>query len=273
MKHFIATVSVSLVLPGIALSYGQAAAGGGGGRAAAAGVGIRGSATASGATATPTGRVAPAGVPTAQAATAGTTFSSPASGGQLVTGGQTIAPATPGGTLNPGQISAPPPHIVGRTFERIPLVGAPTDTVVNPGAPQPTFNFPPASRLSQPVVRNTGIGGQFDSGLPEAALFPRGNPVTVGNTDGVDFGSVQDIAAEPVVINLPPGARVVRNAAGVAEVGVAPVGVVTPTIVPNTGAGLGPTFESSASRSSTQPIRPQPIQPSPAPRNAPIAPR
>ena len=269
MKLFIATLSVSMVLPGIALSnYGQAAAGGG---AAAGGAGIRGSATASGATAAPTGRVAPAGVPTAQAATAGSTFNSPAAGGQLVTGGQTIAPgtATPAGTLNPGQISASPPHIVGRTFDRVPLVGAPTDTVIDPAAPQPTFRFPPPSTLPQSVVTNTGIGGQFDSGLPEAALFPRGNPVGVGNTVGTNFGGIRAVAPEPVVINLPPGARITTNSFGVAEVGTAPAPVVTPTIVPvPENTGRGPTFDSSSSRSSTQPI-----QPSAPPRNAPIAPR
>jgi hypothetical protein len=269
MKLFIATLSVSMVLPGIALSnYGQAAAGGG---AAAGGAGIRGSATASGATAAPTGRVAPAGVPTAQAATAGSTFNSPASGGQLVTGGQTIAPpatATPAGTLNPGQISASPPHIIGRTFDRVPLVGAPTDTVIDPAGPQPTFRFPPPSTLPQAVVTNTGIGGQFDSGLPEAALFPRGNPVGVGNTVGTNFGGTRAVSPEPVVVNLPPGARITTNAFGAAEIGVPPVGVVTPTVVP-ANTGRGPTFDSSSSRSSTQPI----IQPNAPPRNAPIAPR
>src|SRR5688572_21325314 len=144
MKLFIATLSVSMVLPGIALStYGQAAAGGG--AAAAGGGGIRGSATASGAIGAPTGRVAPAGVPTA-----GSTFSTPAAGGQLVTGGQTIAPSAAAGPVNPGQITAVPQQIVGRTFDRVPIVGAPTDTVIDPAAPQPTFRFPPASTLSQP---------------------------------------------------------------------------------------------------------------------------
>ena len=277
MKFLIATVSVSLVLPCIPLSnYGQAAGGGSaaGGGVASRGAGgvtsrgsavIRGSATASGATAAPTGRIAPAGVP--QASIAGRTLSSPATG-QLVTGGHTIAPSAAAGPVNPGQITAVPPYVVGRTFDRVPIVGAPTDTVIDPAAPQPTFRFPPASTLPQSVVENTGIGGQFDSGLPEAATFPRGNPVGVGNTVGIDFGNVQAVAPEPVVINLPPGARIVRNASGVAEVGVAPVAAVTPTIVPNTGTGLGPTFESSSSRSSTQPV-----QPSPAPRNAPIVPR
>ena len=267
MKVFIATVSVSLALPGLAVSNlnAQAAAGGG---AAAGGASVRGSATASGATAAPTGRTAPSGVLAGQAATPGTTLSSPASG-QLVTGGQTIAPGTPQGTLNPGQISAAPPNIVGRTFDRIPIVGAPTDTVIDPSRTQPTFRFPPQSTLPQSVVTNTGVGGQFDSGLPDAAVFPPGNPVRVGNTVGTNFGRVFAVSPDPVAVELPPGARIVTNAFGVPEVGVAPVVVPAPAIVP-ADTGRGPTFESSSSRSSTQPQVPQR---SATPRNAPIAPR
>ncbi len=268
MKVFIATVSMSLALPGLAVldSNAQAAARGGG--AAAGGAAVRGSATASGATAAPTGRIAPSGAIAGQAATPGSGLSSPASG-QLVTGGQTIAPGTPGGTLNPGQISATPPNINGRTFDRVPIVGAPTDTVVDPSRPQPTFRFPPDSTLPQSVVTNTGVGGQFDSGLPDAAVFPPGSPVRVGNTVGTNFGRALGVASEPVVVNLPPGARIVTNAFGVPEVGVAPVVVAPPAIVP-ADTGRGPTFESSSSRSSTQPQVPQRSAP---PRSAPIAPR
>jgi hypothetical protein len=274
MKVILAIVSISLALPGLAVSnsFAQAAAGGGGGAAGGAGAGgagIRGSATASGATAAPTGRIAPTGVLAGQAATPGTAALSSPAAGQLVTGGQTIAPGTSQGTLNPGQLSATPPNINGRTFDRVPIVGAPTDTVIDPSRAQPTFQFPPESTLPQSVVTNTGVGGQFDSGLPDAAIFPPGEPVRVGNTVGANFGSTLGVAPEPVVVDLPPGARITTNAFGVPEVGVAPVVVAPPAIVP-ADTGRGPTFESSSSRSSTQPQVPRQSAP---PRNAPIAPR
>ena len=288
MKLFLATVTISLALPGLELSrtaFAQAAGGAGGGAGggrggAAVGGAIgtaRGASTASGSIAGPTGRVAPAGVPAGQTAIQPGASVSPANAGQIATPGT----ATPLGTLNPGGISATPPANVGRTFDRTQIGGAPTDTIIDPAVTQPTFRFPPASTLGEPVVPG-GVVGDVNSSLPtsiagnpvsagNAAVTVGNAPVTVGNTVGAGVGSVPvRVPAEPVAINLPPGARIVTTPSGVAEIGTPTVGVVVPTIVPTNSAGRGPTFDSSTARSSG--AARQPIRPTAPPRSAPIVP-
>lgn len=293
MKLFLATVTISLALPGLELSrttFAQAAAGAGG-AAGGAGVGAaaggrgggaigaaRGASTASGSIAGPTGRVAPAGVPAAQSAIQpGASISTPNSG-QVAT----PATGTPVGTLNPGGITASPPQTAGRTFDRSTIGGAPTQTIIDPNTTQPTFRFPPATTLPQPVVPG-GVAGDVNSSLPTSvagnpvsvgnAPIAVGNaPVTVGNTVGAaNVGTLPvRVPTEPVAIDLPPGARITRDAFGVAEIGTPTVGVAVPTIVPTNSVGRGPTFDSSAARSSS--ATREPIRPTAPPRSAPIVP-
>jgi hypothetical protein len=280
MKVILATVTISLALPGLDLStttfaQGSGAAGGARGGATVGGsVGTaRGSSIATGAIGSPTGRIAPVGVTAGQSVVQpGASVATPGAG-QIATPGT----ATPIGPINPGGISATPPQTVGRTFERATIGGGPTDTIIDPAATQPTFRFPPASTLRQPFFTNGGVGGPFDSGLP-ASSSVAGNPVsvgnvpvTVGNTVGGNFSSVPvRVPPEPVAINLPPGTRITTNAFGAAVLGTPPVQAVTPTIIPTNSVGRGPTFESSTARSSG--VTREPIRPTAPPRSAPIVP-
>ncbi|MGZ8901465.1 MAG: hypothetical protein ACXW3Z_15345 [Limisphaerales bacterium] len=262
------------------MSLAQATGGAAAGAAAGGSVGTaRGTTTSSGSIAGPTGRVNPGGVSAAQSAiqpgasvnSAGASVTSPGAG-QIGTPGT----STPVGTINPGGITAAPLQNVGRTFDRATIGGGPTETIIDPAATQPTFRFPPASTLPQGVVTNSGVGGQFDSGLP-ASKSVAGNPVGVGNAPvsagntvvGGNFGSVR-VPSEPVVINLPPGTRIRTNAFGVAELGTPTVGVAVPTIIPTNSVGRGPTFDSSRARS-LEGTR-EPIRPTAPPRSAPIVP-
>lgn len=264
MKRILATVTISLALPGLDLStttFAQASGGAAGGAAGGSAGATRGASTASGTIAGPTGRVAPGGV------TAGQTAIQP--GASLTTQPSII---------NPGGISATPPQTVGRTFERTTTIGGtPADTIIDPVAPQPTF--PSASTLPQPILPNSGVGTISANGSVAGNPVSVGNaPVTVGNTPvrvgnivGANVGTAAvRVPPETVAINLPPGARITTNAFGAAVVGTPPVGAVTPTIVPTNSVGRGPVFDSSTARSSG--ATREPIRPNAVPRNAPIVP-
>ena len=216
MKVLLTAVSISLALPVFTPAFAQAARGG-------AGAGAAGSATARSAGAS---TVSPTGNLSGRAGfAAGPALSAPA-GGNIATPGT----ATPVGP-NSG-ISATPPAVNGRTFDRATIGGGPTDTIVDPNARQPVFRFPPASTLPQGAVTNTGVG---NPGFPDATTFPPGNPVRVGNTVGANFGAVLTNTAprEAVAVDLPPGARLTTNRFGVTIAGVptAPEAVVAPPVV------------------------------------------
>ncbi len=148
--------------------------------------------------------------------------------------------ATPVGTLNPGGLAAQPPIAVGRTFDRPIIGGGPTPTVVDPTGVQPTFRFPPSSTLPTPVITNTTTVG---AGRFPASTFPPG-PVSVGGTANANTGAGLPTAVprEPVAINLPPGARIATNSAGVSEV-LGPQPVLVPTNI-----GRAPGLESGIDR-------------------------
>ena len=234
MNAVLATVTVSVALSAVQFSpvFGQAARGGG------AGSSLGGNAITPG---TP--------------ARGGTAPSSAAIG--------TPGTGTPVGPVNPGGITAIPPQVTGRTFERSTIGGGPTDTIINPAAPQPTFRFPPSSTLTQPIITNFGVG-QFESGFPPVSAG--GNaPVTVGNTVGAGgAGAATNIRpVEPVAINLPPGARITTNAFGVPEIGFPPVTVPIAT----NAVGSSPGVQSSTVR--VAPVTPVPVAPVRVPTTVP----
>ena len=240
MNVVLATVSVSVALFSVQFSpaFGQARGGGSAGSGSIAGPSLNAGAPATAAAAPSTGAGASAAVGT------------PGTG-------------TPIGTVNPGGITATPPQVAGRTFERSTISGGPTDTIIDPAAPQPTFRFPPSSTLSQPIVTNFGVG-QFPPGFPPSASVAGNAPVTVGNTVGTNMSGVFPIRpVEPVAINLPPGARITTNAFGVPEIGLPPVSV---PIVTN-AVGSSPGVQSSTVR--VAPVTPPPIAPVQVPTTVP----
>ena len=269
MKVIVSAVAVSCAIAGFDYSVLAQARGGGAGGASGArggsisvgpGVGASagvGSSAVSGSTA-----VRPSGSLATGSQTVGTALSTPVGGtitpqGTLGNIGPSTAGATPVGPLNPGGITGIPPQTAGRTFDRSIIGGAPVATSVDPANPQPPFRFPPASQTLQPFATQNDLVDR--SGIPNGAAFA---PVTVGNTVGADFGrTLTTRTPEPIAINLPPGARVVTNVAGVPEIVVPTPGVATsggsvatngvvppPQLIPNPAVGRGPTFESSSSR-------------------------
>jgi len=249
MKVVLATVSVSMALS--AVHFSPALAQARGGVASSSGASASGGA---GSAAAGRAAIAPAAPVSSSAATVG------APGG-TVTGTAVGTPGTgtPVGPVNPGGITATPPQVAGRTFERTTIGGAPTDAIVDPAAPQPTFRFPPSSTLQEPIRTNFGIG-QF----PPVTLG--GNaPVTVGNTvvGANSQGGANIRPVEPVAINLPPGARMTTNSSGVREIGFPPVTVPVTT----NAVGSSPGVQSSTVR--VAPVTPQPNAPIQAPITAP----
>jgi len=222
MNVVLATVTVSVALSSVQFSpaFGQARGGGAGSA----------------------GAIAPSAPVRGGTAPAGTSIGTPVTG-------------TPVGPVNPGGITATPPQVAGRTFERSTIGGGPTDTIVDPAAPQSTFRFPPSSTLQQPIVTNFGVA-QFPPGFPPSASVAGNAPVTVGNTVGTNLsGALPVRPVEPVAINLPPGARITTNAFGVPELGFPPVSV---PIVTN-AVGSSPGVQSSTVR--VAPVTPAPVTP------------
>ncbi|HEX7858692.1 MAG TPA: hypothetical protein VF773_00030 [Verrucomicrobiae bacterium] len=251
MNVIITTVACSCALAGFDSTFAQARGGGavsaGPGVGASAGVG---SSAVSGSTA-PSGNLA-------RGAQASGTITPSGTLGNVGTG--VTGSSTPVGPLNPGGITGIPPQTAGRTFDRSIIGGAPTDTVVDPANPQAPFRFPPTSRTLQPYATQNDL--VEPTATPDTGAFA---PVTVGNTVGTNFGgALTTRTPEPVAINLPPGARIATNIAGVPEIVVPAPGVVTasgsvatngvvppPSLIATNAVGRGPTFESSAGRSVT----------------------
>jgi hypothetical protein len=249
MKVVFATVAFSLAASVVQFSpaFGQARGGGG----AAGGAGSAGGGRAAITPSAPVnaGPVSAGGITGPQSAgPAGTTIGTPATG-------------APYGPINPGGITATPSQVAGRTFERTTIGGAPLETVVDPAGPQPTFRFPPASELQQPIRTNFGLA-QFPEGFPPVAAV--GNaPVSAGNTAGGNFPGANIRPVEPVAINLPPGARITTNFAGVPQIGFPRVNVPLTT----NAVGSSPRVQSSTER--VGPITPAPVAPLPAPTTVP----
>ena len=237
MKAILGTLAVSIALP-ITLSA-QVASG-----SAAAGSSVGAAANAGGAGVAGTGAISPTGSLAGQTPATPATVTTPS---RPLIG--TPGTAVPVGPLNPGGITGRPPEAAGRTFDRSTIGGGPTDPIVNPAGPQPTFRFPPASTLTVPTLTNTAAGG-----FPRST-FPSG-PVGVNNTVGTNFGGVTAVPREPVAINLPPGARIVTNVVGVREV------VVPPPSVVGTNIGSAPGVQRGTNRM----VIPRTVPPQEVPR-------
>ena len=240
MKAILGTLAISAVLP-IAVSA-QVATGG-----AAAGSSVGGSSAAAAARSSGvagSGAVSPTGVlagqtPTAPGAIAPAIPSTAAPVG-------TPRTAVPAGPINPGGITGVPPQTAGRTFDRSTISGPPSEAIIDPGGNQPTFRFPPASSLPTPTLPDGRISATSETGAGgfPASPFPSG-PVGVNNTVGTNFarGLTNAAPREPVAVNLPPGARVVTNVAGVPEI------VVPPPAVVGTNIGGAPGVQTGTNRS------------------------
>jgi hypothetical protein len=244
MKAILGTLAISVLFP-MSLSAQVGSGGGAAGSAAGSSVGAVSGARSAGVAGT--GAISPTGALAGQTPAGAGTVATPA-GTPVGTPGT----AAPIGPINPGGISARPPAVSGRTFDRSTIGGGPTDAIVDPTGVQPTFRFPPASTLPTPVVTNTVTGAD---GFP-APTFPSG-PVGVNNTVGTNFGAVLSgtVPREPVAINLPPGTRVVTNAFGVSEV------VAPPPVAVGTNVGAPAIVEIGTNRAVVVPRVIMPPQP------------